>query len=452
MSVPTTQWLPTLLKIALPIALQTAIFSSKSMVDTAMLGSLGEQDMAAIGFAAKIQLVITFFVIGISIGGGQIAAQCLGERSHSKFLRSVMITLLLSLIASLLFFLPLILGSSALMSLGTANSEIIARGSDYLIWIAPSLFLFAITSSLATGMRVMQQPMPATVVSMVGVGLNVVLNYLFIFGFGDIPAMGIKGAALGTLFSALAETGLLIGYIMFKRHPLCGLSLTTLKQIRRVDIQIVMSLAFTAALNSVIWALGMFAFHAILGSRDDNLLIALGVLAPVESLAMALLIGIASAASVMVGNHVGAGAQQEIDHLVPRLMRLSCGLGISIFAILLVVKGSIVGHFFHQHSVAYTLTSQLFDIVAVSVILKSAAMMLIVGILRAGGDAKFCLYTDVFAQWAFLLPCSVLLSLTALPHYYLFSLMLIEEGIKVAICLWRLRSRSWCQNHAAAMQ
>ncbi|MEI8608843.1 MATE family efflux transporter [Enterovibrio sp. Hal110] len=96
-----------LVLLALPVALQTAIFSSKSTVDTIMLASLSEIDIAAIGLAAKAQMVISFFIIGLSIGGGQVAAQCFGIKTEDgprKLHTTVLITLLLSLATALFFF------------------------------------------------------------------------------------------------------------------------------------------------------------------------------------------------------------------------------------------------------------------------------------------------------------------------------------------------------------
>ncbi|WP_232313027.1 MATE family efflux transporter [Enterovibrio coralii] len=159
-----------LLALALPVALQTAIFSSKSTVDTLMLGTLSELDIAAIGLAAKAQMIISFFIIGLSIGGGQIAAQCFGIQSKDgerKLKNSVFITLLLSIAVSFIFFIVLFWFPESLMALGSQSAEVIGKGSDYLTIIAVSLFCFAYASSIACGLRAMHQPGIATKVSFI---------------------------------------------------------------------------------------------------------------------------------------------------------------------------------------------------------------------------------------------------------------------------------------------
>ncbi|MDD1781090.1 MATE family efflux transporter [Enterovibrio sp. ZSDZ35] len=446
-----------LLALALPVALQTAIFSSKSTVDTLMLGTLSEFDIAAIGLAAKAQMIISFFIIGLSIGGGQIAAQCFGIKSEDgerKLHNTVFITLLLSVGVSFFFFVLLFFTPELLMALGTQSQEVIQKGSDYLHIIALSLFCFAYASSIACGLRAMHQPGIATKVSFIGVALNLGLNWVFIFGHLGMPAMGIKGAALGTLLSAVIECVILYFYLKSKNHLLASFPLTLYKQLNLKDFLLVTKLSSTAAVNSVVWAAGLFAFHAILGYSDPNLLVALSVLAPVEALAMSLLIGLATAGSVLVGNLVGANNHEQLPIAIRQHLIVSVFFGVMSAGLLLLIEPFVLSLFFHNDlpSAAEQITAGLYDIMAASLIVKSLSMMLIVGVLRAGGDASFCLITDVFAQWVFLLPCAYWLThVLNFPPVYLFGLVLFEEAIKVLICCWRLNSGRWVKNLAESM-
>lgn len=443
-----------LLKLAIPISLQTAIFSSKSIIDTLMLGKLSAFDIAAIGFASKAQLIIIFFIIGISIGGGQVAAQCWGsiKTDDYKFKKSIIIILLLSFLAALLFFIPLSYFSREIMALGTQSNEIITRGSDYLEITAYSLFFFAYTSTLATGLRVMHQPMVATVISTIGVGLNIVLNWLLIFGHWGMPAMGIQGAAIGTLISAMIETLCLFAFLLYQRHRLAFLPLKLLRSITAQDIKTVAQLSMTAAINSIVWALGLFAFHALLGNTDANLLIALAVLTPIEALSMALLIGLSSAASIIIGNHVGAERFDLVKTDSYRMLQVSIVFGVITALVLWASKATVIDWFYVGTSSARSLTEQLYNIMALSIVIKSLSMMFIVGILRAGGDARFCLYTDILAQWVFLLPCTAFLAYTLqLDAVFLYSLIIIEEILKILICIARLRSGKWITNLSKCM-
>lgn len=447
-----------LLALALPVALQTAIFSSKSTVDLLMLGTLSELDIAAIGLAAKAQMIISFFIIGLSIGGGQIAAQCFGIKNaigQQKLNTTVLITLLLSLSAALVFFILLVVFPSHLMALGTQSQDIIDKGVNYLQTIAISLFCFAYASSIACGLRAMHQPSIATKVSFLGVILNLFFNWVLIFGHFGFPAMGIKGAALGTVLSAIIECVILYLYLQARRHPLAQFNLHQIKSLRVADITLVTRLSITAAVNSIVWAAGLFMFHAILGYSDPNLLVALSVLAPVEALAMSLLIGLATAGSVLIGNVVGADQREKLPLLIRRHIVLSACVGIVTAFILFVFKSPLLGLFFHSAvpSEAAQMAGLLYQVMAISLIIKSVSMMLIVGVLRAGGDANFCLITDILAQWVFLLPVAFWLThIVGLSAIYLFGLIIIEESLKIALCLWRLHSDKWVKNLVTSIQ
>ncbi len=444
-----------LVLLALPVALQTAIFSSKSTVDTIMLASLSEIDIAAIGLAAKAQMVISFFIIGLSIGGGQVAAQCFGIKTEDgprKLHTTVLITLLLSLATALFFFTLLFFFPHLLMGLGSQSQDIINKGAIYLQTIAVSLFCFAYASSIASGLRAMHQPAIATKISFIGVGLNLLLNWLLIFGHFGFPAMGIEGAALGTAISAVIECIALYLYLLVKEHPLTHFRVAQFVALKYKDIKVVARLSVTAAVNAVIWAAGLFAFHAILGFSDPNLLIALSVLAPLEAFAMSLLIGLSTAGSILIGNMVGANKLDELPQAVRLHLYFSAAVGVVTALVLSLLESPLLSLFFHAEvpSDAQKLTSSLFSLMAASLIIKSISMMLIVGVLRAGGDAMFCLMTDVFAQWIFLLPCAFLLThVFNYPPQYLLGLVIIEEYLKAVICGWRLKGKRWVKNVAA---
>lgn len=158
--------------------------------------------------------------------------------------------------------------------------------------------------------------------------------------------------------------------------------------------------------------------------------------------------------SVLVGNIVGANHHEQLPTTIRQHLVLSVAIGVISAALLMAMKSLVLAMFFHNDlpSAAEQMTTGLYDIMAASLIIKSLSMMLIVGILRAGGDARFCLITDVLAQWVFLLPCAYWLThVLHVDPIYLFGLVLLEEGIKVLICFWRLNSNRWVRNLAEGM-
>lgn len=435
-------WLLALLSLALPIAFQTALFSSKSMIDTVMLGNLNPLDMAAMGLATKAHMVLSFCIIGVAIGGGQVAAQCYGDKVNDKFVRVCLIMLVLAVIIALGCAGFVLMGSDAVMAFGTSDGTIVEQGSLYLQIIAPTFVLFAITLSLATVLRTMFKPMTATVVSLVGVALNIALNISF------IPKWGIAGVAIGSLIAACVETLLLIGFVMFKRW----FSLTQIKQVwastHLSDAVVVIQLSAVAALNSVIWSLGLYVFHSLIGKQSNDLLITLGALAPIESIAAALLIGFASAASVVIGNHSGQKATDEIQYLLPRYLGLSLISGLMLSLLLFACQPLVLDFIASDNSTLHDTAQFAYQILMAAMALKGLSLMFMIGILRAGGDAKYCLGVDVFCQWIVLLPLTYYFITTGIEPKQILLLMIVEEVIKIGLCIQRLMSGRWVKVHA----
>ncbi|CCN47435.1 putative Multi antimicrobial extrusion protein MatE [Vibrio nigripulchritudo MADA3029] len=439
-------WLLALLSLALPIAFQTALFSSKSMIDTVMLGSLNPLDMAAMGLATKAHMVLSFCIIGVAIGGGQVAAQCYGDKVNDKFIRVCLIMLALAAVIALGCAGFVFVGSDAIMAFGSSDYTIIEQGSLYLQIIAPTFVLFAITLSLATVLRTMFKPMAATVVSLIGVALNIALNINF------IPKWGITGVAFGTLIAACVETLLLIGFVIYKRW----FSFKQIKQVwgttRLSDATVVIQLSSVAALNSVIWSLGLYVFHSLLGKQSNDVLIILGALAPIESIAAALLIGFASAASVVIGNHSGQRAMDNIRYLLPRYLSLSLISGLFLSLLLYFCQPLVLEFIASDNSALQETARFAYQILIAAMALKGLSMMFMIGILRAGGDAKYCLGVDVFCQWVVLLPLTYYFLTTGIEPVQILLLMIVEEVIKIGLCIQRLMSGRWVKVHSDRVQ
>ncbi|CAH0532386.1 Multidrug resistance protein NorM [Vibrio stylophorae] len=440
-------------QLSFPIALQTAVFSSKGLVDTLMLSQIGGHTVAAIGFASKIQLVISFLLMGIGIGGAQAAAQCWGRRQQqgeAPFQATIQLTLGLSLVIALLAIIILWPLSGQLMQLASDDHAIIQSGSIYLTIIAPTYLLYAWTNSMAVGLRILNQAMIATVVSLIGVVANILLNWLLIRGFElpwlglHCPALGIKGAAWGTLISALLETAVLWGWLHYRRHLLCQKGAHIRQQCHWQRCKLLLYLSYTAALNCTLWALGVFVCHAILARVEPQLLLVLGLLGPIESLLMAMMIGSSQGASILIGQHIGANQQTQLHRDQKSCLQLAWLIGGATCVLMLLLYPWIEQTLVSQHPSVLELTANIYQLIALAMILRSVTMMLMIGLLRAGGDVRFCFWLDFMAQWFFLLP-----SMWLCGRYFdwsapaVFTLLLIEELGKMLICQWRLRQGRW---------
>ncbi|MDA0147717.1 MATE family efflux transporter [Vibrio sp. LaRot3] len=436
-----------LIAIALPITLQSIMFSSRGLVDVLMLGQLGEAEIAAIGVAARATFVTTIMLVGVTTGGAMLTAQYWGAGDRQGVRESTALTWFVASLFGLLTALIFILIPEQIMGLTTDSDEVIQLGSQYMVITSVTMLAVACVASMAVGLRAMHKPGVSTFFSGIGILSNVFLNWIFIFGKFGIPPMGIKGAAIATVLSGAIEVATLYGYLHFKKHLLAfglkdiGATLVWDKVVR------FLKLSMPTTFNFLAWAGGLFVYHAIMGQSGVQGLAALSVMTPVESISLALLIGMSNAAAVLIGNQIGAKKYDEAFYQAIGVTLLSVLVAVVVSLLLFLVQGLVLDSFSALSAETRSLADKFIVILSIGIILRSVPMTVIVGVLRAGGDVKFCLYQDLIAQWLIGIPVAAFAAITlGWPPEWVYLLFLTEEVIKWGGSIWRMNSKKWLKN------
>lgn len=436
-----------LFAIALPITLQSIMFSSRGLVDVLMLGQLGEAEISAVGVASRAMFVTTIMLVGITTAGSLLTAQYWGAGDRDGVRESTALTWLIAMLAAAVTVIGFLLFPSQIMGLTTESDVINQLGSEYIVITAVGMFNVACIASMAVGLRAMHQPGLSTFFSGIGILSNIFLNWVLIFGQFGIPAMGIKGAAIATVASGLIEVGCLFGYLYYKNH----LMAFGLQDIRRscdwTKVIRFIKISLPTTLNFLAWAGGLFAYHAIMGQTGTQGLAALAVMTPVESISLSLLIGLSNASAVLVGNQLGAKEYDSVYYRAIGLVAINFMISICVALLLYFSQSYVLNAFSALTEETRELSNKFILILCIGVVIRSLPMALIVGVLRAGGDVKFCLYQDVFAQWIIGIP------LAAIAAIYLdfapetiYVLFLLEEVIKWFGSISRTKSKKWMRN------
>lgn len=439
-----------LLLIALPIALQTMLFSSRSLVDILMLGQLGELDVAAIGIAGKALFVATIMIFGVTTGGALLTAQYWGAGNPQGVKQSTALTVLMTTIAALVaggifLFLP-----EHVIGLATQSEAVIKLGAHYLMITSFSLFAVAWGSSIAVGLRAMHQPAISTFFSAIGIGLNIFLNWVLIFGQFGMPAMGIAGAAWATVLSGLVEVSLLYAYLHSRNHLLAFRFTVLIEVFDWSKIKQFLSLSLPTTFNHLAWSAGIFVYHAIIGQAGVQGLAALSVMTPIESFSLALLIGVSNASAVMIGNQLGANKMEAAYYQAWAVSFFNLACSVLVAITMLLMKDTVLDLFSALSGDTRELTERFFMVFAVAVVVKSIPMTMIVGVLRAGGDIRFCFYQDMAAQWLIGIPITAFCALVLqLPLEWIYAMLMLEELVKCVASIIRLKSRAWMNNLVA---
>tara|TARA_R110001583_G_scaffold112917_6_gene263125 strand:+ start:2873 stop:4273 length:1401 start_codon:yes stop_codon:yes gene_type:complete len=434
-------------KIALPVALQSVLVSVLAMSDVFMVTGLGSSAVAAIGLAAKMHFVLILVMASIGTGVSILVAQYFSSNepsgSQSFVLLGLLSGILLLIPISLIFFiLP-----EAMIMLLSDDKNLIEFGAVYLRLSVPLLFLTHIIIVYEGALRSQANTMLPLIVAAIAIGINILLNYLLIHGFWQIPALGLAGAAIASDVARLIQVILLLVYLGHKKHMFSISALMT-----NFDLVIMHSKQFwqttwPLCLNFSVWGLGTFAYHAIASISGTEALAAVSLVSPIESMYHSLFLGFVNACAILIGQHLGKNEFAQAK-LLAKLF--SWGLPIISFAIgLLLIAFSplflplIIGH----DEVLLSLSQNLIYIMGLGFWLKTVNMVLIMGILRAGGDSRYVLFADMFAMWVLALPITwTVAAVFQLDYQWVFACVLIEELVKFLLVLPRVKKEFWLKN------
>ncbi|HEY6072548.1 MAG TPA: MATE family efflux transporter, partial [Anaerolineales bacterium] len=215
-----------MLIIALPVAFQQLISASLNMIDVLMVGRLGESSIASIGLANQLFFLLILFVFGVTSGMAIFTAQYWGKGDIPNIRRVLGISLVVSTGVGVMFALIAVLFPERVLSFYSTDPEVIRIGASYLRIVGFSYPLVAITTSYTSVLRSITLVKLTAFVTVAALILKTGLGYLLIFGIGSLPALGVRGAAFGTLTAWAFQLLLLLFCVYRLRTPLAANPLT----------------------------------------------------------------------------------------------------------------------------------------------------------------------------------------------------------------------------------
>ena len=196
--------------IALPMIIQSAITNFVSLLDNIMVGKLGTEEMAGVAIVNQLFFVVMLAIFGIVSAGGIFGSQYFGRQDHEGHMYTFRFRLYASICASILAVVFLFLAGGEIISLyltETDNPESIEATHAFAMTYMYTMFIgwipFAITQSYASTVKETEQTFVPMIAGLCGITANALLDWIMIFGIGPCPALGVKGAALATVFSRL---------------------------------------------------------------------------------------------------------------------------------------------------------------------------------------------------------------------------------------------------------
>ena len=431
--------------IALPIVIQNLITSSLNMLDTMMIGKVGELELASVGIANQYYFLYSLLTNAIAIGSGVLIAQLWGKKDTTNIKRTLSRSLFYSLVLTLIFIILGIIMPDKIMALFNNDPTVVKIGVDYLRIAVISYLFTSITFTFASGLRSIGNTSLPMWGSFIGLIVNCVLNIVLIFGLLGAPKMGIKGAALATLIARIIEFIIVVGAV-YTKIDMLKLKFKDMLELPKSLSITLNKVTLPILANEACWALGNITYTAIYARIGTSAAASIQICSTVMNLFMIVTFGLANAAVVIIGNEIGANREEEAISASKKISSLSLKISILLSIILALLAKPIVS-FFNVSPEVKTAAEYILYIYALVLIFKVYNAVMIVGILRGGGDATYGSILQAITLWLIGIPLAAFAAFVLkLPIYVVVMFSTIEEIVKVILMMRRFKSFKWIKN------
>lgn len=434
-----------LLKVALPIIIQNFIASSLNLIDTIIVGRLGETEIASVGIANQFMVLFNIIAFGMFSGSGIFISQFWGKRDIKNIRKILGVSLVAGVTLSVIFTTIALIIPHKIIAIFNTDPNVIRLGSKFLRIACLSYVFSAVTFSFAMTSRFIEKAFISMSVSAVALLSNTLLNYVFVFGKFGAPALGVNGSALATVIARIIEMIIMVTYI-YKTNNILAVKFSDFIDISKSFIIRLFKTIIPVVLNEACWGLGIVVYSVAYGRIGTQAMASVQISNTIQNLFMVLIFGVASSATVMIGKKIGAGDEEAGKLYARRFAMLGAVVGIVLGLILWISAPGILSFFKVSESVSHDSLLILY-ISAVVLVIKMFNIILIVGILRGGGDTKFSFIAEALTMWGIGVPLAFIGTLfLKLPVYLVFAMVAVEEIVKCIIGIWRLISNRWVRN------
>lgn len=439
------QFLLNMLAIAVPIALQNMISFGVAMMDSVMLGGLGDKAISAANLGGQPFSLLMSIGFGLSSGGSVLIAQYWGRGDVARIRTVMRLSMQIVFTASSLMTLVCLLFPQQVMGLYSNEAEIVAAAAQYLQLVALSYLPYSISNNYMMSLRAVEKVTVSAAIYGTSFFVNVFFNYVFIFGAFGAPALGVRGAAVGTILARCSEL-LLVTIYMYAKEDTIGFRFSDCFRLKNEMIQDYTRHSLPVLGNELLWGLGISVTAAIIGRIGSVFVTANSIAAVLNQLALVSVIGVGNAAAVITGKLIGEGRIQRAKRAANTILLGSVFVGMFNCAIIFILRPIFLS-FYRITPEAYEAAYTVMGVLALLHLSLAIDITCIIGILRGGGDTKTAFAFDCGALWLVSVPMGVLSGLVwGWPVPLVYVMLKLDSPIKTILSLIRLKSGAWIRN------
>lgn len=432
--------------VAIPIAIQQLLKSLMYFIDNIMIGSLGENAIVGVGNANQIAFFIFILMFGVCSAGWVFTARYNGEGDSKGIKRTLGFCLVGTTAVGFIFFVLSQTIPEQLVGIFNPLSGVVKSGGEYVNIVGISYIFTGISSSYGSVLKGCEKTRLPMITGAISIFVNAVLNYALIYGRLGFPALGVSGAAIGTVVGSFLDAALLIIISNIQGNELKAKFreiFPKYKEIKQYVHQFV-KVGVPIILNEFLWVLSVMTLVVLYNRMGIEIAAAMVVFSALEKLAFVIYISIAHSTGVIVGNLLGQGDKEKAYTYGKRFLKLTPLSTIIVGAFIL----ALLPLFLTQYDISLE-TLELTKNVVYTFVSISWMLTLnftnIVGLLRGGGDTHFAMRFDLIASWLIMVPVGFVCGLVLeLPLYIVYFCAIVSGDLfKLVLGLRRFKSKKW---------
>ena len=426
------------INIAIPVALQSMLQSSFSMIDQIMVGQLGEKSIAAVEIAGKPGFIYSVVVGAVCTIAGIMISQYIGKKDRESEEKSICVNFLVMMLTGIAFFFISRMFPLQFIRLFTNDARVISEGSVYLGIIGWTFIPLGITNIFGAAIRCRGKSSWPLYVGFVSATLNTGLNYCLIFGNYGMPMLGVKGAAYASVISQVAGAVLII-VLFFRLYGRIRYSVSLGKE----KYWQYLSMLIPIVINEFLWSVGQSINTFVYGHMSTDELAGMSLTGSLQGLTIGALSGIAQAAGILVGKRLGEG-QYDQAYQESKKLCVYGFIGSILFSVTIMALKTPYVHLFNVSDDVRAIGLALLTAFAVLMPIKVLNMILGGGIIRSGGRTKYIMMIDMLGTWLIGVPIALVTGLVfKLPIVWVYFMLSQEEVVRFIISIFMFRSIKW---------
>lgn len=430
-----------LMRLAIPMALGNLITFLITLTDSIMLGKMGDRATASVFAGGLIATALQMFISGIEGGMTVGISQYWGKREIKPIKKIISIGTVLIftfglILTAVSFFFP-----DILCSLFGAKSE----GEEYLKFLSLSFPLFSLSGAIDSSLKGIESPAIVTFASLCAFIVNLILDYLLIFGKLNFTKMGVLGAAIATIIARLVELLILLFYIFIKDKKIK----LRLCDFFKIDKEISFDfLKYTSpiVLGQIIWIINTFFSSYVFSTfKSDSVITGLSVANTLNSLSYIVMNGLSGAVGIIIGKCVGNEKTKKLREYTYTTEAIFVLLGLVTSIILIISKNPFIS-LYNISDDAVSVAKSLITVLAFTIIGTSYQSACLIGIVRGGGDTSFILKNDAFFIFLVVIPLTVLALKFSAPLPIIFLALKSDQILKCIPAAIKINRFRWAKN------